>query len=162
MKTLYWTLAAIVAFSELSLAQSAEKKDTSAGSVNVSSATEKLAGAWHLVSMEEPGQDGKLTRITDRKGMLLYTRDGHMSVQIMFPKSESALSNDYVKDGYEASFGSYDVNAEAHTVTHHVEGSITPGLVGKDLTRVYQFSNGHLIIKSSRPDERWSVTWEHY
>jgi len=162
MKTLYWTLAAIVAFSELSLAQSAEKKDTSAGSVNVSSATEKLAGAWHLVSMEEPGQDGKLTRITDRKGMLLYTRDGHMSVQIMFPKSESALSNDYVKDGYEASFGSYDVNAEAHTVTHHVEGSITPGLVGKDLTRVYQFSNGHLIIKSSRPDERWSVTWEQY
>jgi hypothetical protein len=112
--------------------------------------------------MEEPGADGKLMRITDRKGMLLYTRDGHMSVQILFPKSESALSNDYVRSGYEASFGSYDVNEEAHTVTHHVEGSITPALVGKDLTRVYRFSDGHLIIQSSRPDEHWSVNWEHY
>jgi len=94
--------------------------------------------------------------------MLIYTRDGHMSVQLMLPKSESGVSNDYVQNGYEASFGSYEVNEEAHTVTHHVEGSITHGLVGKDLTRVYQFSDGRLIIKSSRPDEHWSVTWEHY
>ena len=75
-----------------------------------------------------------------------------MSVQIAFPKSESTLFNDYVQSGYEASFGSYDVNEDAHTVTHHVVGSITRGLVGKDLTRVYQFSDGHLIIKSSRSD----------
>jgi len=72
------------------------------------------------------------------------------------------VSNDYVKDGYEASFGSYDVNEEAHTVTHHVEGSITQALVGKDLPRLFQFSDGHLIIRSTRPDEYWSVTWEHY
>jgi hypothetical protein len=103
-----------------------------------------------------------LTRIATRKGMLLYTRDGHMSVQLMFPKSESTLSNDYVKDGYEASFGGYDVNEAAHTVTHHVQGSITGDLVGKDLTRAYQFSEGYLIIKSTRPDEHWSVAWEHY
>lgn len=112
--------------------------------------------------MEEQGTDGRVTRITGRKGMLIYTRDGHMSVQLMLPKSESGVSNDYVQNGYEASFGSYEVNEEAHTVTHHVEGSITHGLVGKDLTRVYQFSDGRLIIKSSRPDEHWSVTWEHY
>ena len=85
-----------------------------------------------------------------------------MSVQLMLPQSESGVSNDYVKDGYEASFGSYDVNEEAHTVTHHVEGSVTQGLVGKDLPRVFQFSDGRLIIKSTRPDEHWSVTWEHY
>jgi hypothetical protein len=80
----------------------------------------------------------------------------------VFPKSESALSNEYVQGGYEASFGSYEVNEESHTVTHHVEGSITRALVGKDLPRVYQFSDGHLIIKSARPDEHWSVAWEHY
>jgi hypothetical protein len=112
--------------------------------------------------MEEQGADGKMNHVNDRKGMLLYTRDGHMSVQIMYPKSESALSNDYVQGGYEASFGSYDVNEEAHTVTHHVEGSITRALVGKDLTRVCRFSERQLIIKSSRRDEHWSVAWEHY
>ncbi len=38
-----------------------------------------------------------------------------------------------------------------------------PFLVGKDLPRVYQFStDGQLVIKSVRPDEHWSVTWEHY
>ena len=94
--------------------------------------------------------------------MLLYTRDGHVSVQIMFPDSQSALSNDYVQNGYEASFGSYDVNEHLHTVTHHVMGSITRGLVGKDLPRAYQFSEGRLIITSTRPDEHWSVAWEHY
>ena len=149
------TLAAVVALNGFSLAQSSEKK------IGIS-VKERLIGAWRLASMEEPGPDGKLRRITDRKGMLIYTRDGHMSVQLMLPKSESAVSNDYVKDGYEASFGSYDVNEQAHTVTHHVEGSITEGLVGKDLPRAFQFSEGHLIIKSTRQDEHWSVTWEHY
>ncbi len=155
MKASIWrTFAAFVALGGVSLAQSADKKDDFE--------REKLIGAWRLVSMEEPGADGKLHRIIDRKGMLLYTRDGHMSVQVRYPKSESDISNDYVKDGYEASFGSYDVNEEAHTVTHHVQGSITPGLVGNDLTRVYQFSGARLIIKSARADEHWSVTWEHY
>lgn len=173
MKTLFcWPLAAALALGGSSQAQSAEKTDegpvparegsAKGSSAKESSARQKLIGAWRLAWMEEPGPDGKLIRITDRKGMLVYTRDGHISVQIMFPPSESAFSNDYVRNGYEGSFGSYDVNEEAHTVTHHVEGSITRALVGKDLTRVFQFSDGRLIIKSSRPDERWSVAWEHY
>lgn len=146
-------------------AQSAEKqkKDPSPDdSTKDSSAKQKLVGAWRLAWMEEPGPDGNLNRITNSKGMLVYTRDGRMSVQLMFPESESALSNDYVKDGYEASFGSYDVNEESHTLTHHVEGSITHKLVGKDLTRMFQFIDGRLIIKSTRSDEHWSATWEHY
>jgi hypothetical protein len=102
--------------------------------------------------------------IPQPKGMLIYTRDGHMSVQLMYPKSANAQSNEYVQDGYEASFGSYDVDEATHTLTHHVEGSITRDLlVGKDLPRVYQFTgDGHLIIRSARPDEHWSVTWDHY
>lgn len=49
-------------------------------------------------------------------------------------------------------------------MTHHVQGSNTRDLlVGKDLPRVYHFStNRRLVIRSARPDELWSVTWEHY
>ena len=73
--------------------------------------------------------------------MLIYTRDGHMSVQLMYPGSANALSNEYVQDGYEASFGSYDVDEATHTLTHHVQGSNTRDLlVGKDLPRVYRFT----------------------
>ena len=123
---------------------------------------EKLIGAWRLVSISGP--DGKLLTTGVPAGMLIYTRDGHMSVQLMYPKSENPLSNEYVQNGYEASFGSYDMNEATHTVTHHVQGANTGGrLVGKDLPRIYQFTaDGRLIIKPVRPDERWSVTWEHY
>ncbi len=158
MKVLYYgALAALVAIAGFTQDQSAQNEVASHAS-----AKEKLIGTWRLVSLEGPGADGKISRITDLKGMLVYTRDGHMSVQLMYPKSASGLSNDYVKNGYEASFGSYDVDEEAHTVTHHVEGSITEGLVGKDLPRIYQFSDGRLILKSPRPAEHWSVTWKHY
>jgi hypothetical protein len=151
------TLAAVATLGGLSKTQSPGGRDAGSGS-----ARDKLIGAWHLVSMEEPGAEGKLNHITDRQGMLIYTRDGHMSVQLMFPKWESGVSNDYVQNGYEASFGSYDVNEEAHTVTHHVVGSVTRGLVGKDLPRMFEFSGRQMIIKSIRPDEHWSVTWERY
>lgn len=153
-----WVSAVVVALSGISLAQSAAKKDAGPGSDK-----EKLIGAWHLVSISATGADAGQNPAAEIKGTLIYTRDGQMSVQLMYPESASALSNEYVLNGYEASFGSYDVDEAARTVTHHVQGSITHGLVGKDLTRVYRLTDdGQLIIKSARPAEHWSVTWEHY
>jgi Lipocalin-like domain len=125
---------------------------------------ERLIGAWQLVSLAVPAPDGKTTSVSHPAGMLTYTRDGHVSVQLMYPASESAISNEYVLNGYEASFGSYDVNEAKHIVTHHIQGANTRDLlVGKNLPRVYEFDNeGNLIIKSARSDEHWSVTWKHY
>ena len=136
--------------------------DSQAPSAPATPDKEKLVGAWHLASIVGP--DGKLVTAGVPVGMLIYTRDGHMSVQLMYPKSASSLSNEYVRNGYEASFGSYDINEATHTVTHHVQGSNTGDLlIGKDLPRIFQFSaDGRLVIRSARPDEHWSVTWEHY
>jgi hypothetical protein len=136
----------------------------SAQTANKTSAREILIGAWHLVHIDAPGADGKSMPVPQPKGVLIYTRDGHMSVQLMYPESANTLSNEYVLNGYEASFGSYDIDETARTVTHHVEASNTRDLlVGKDLPRKYEFTaDGHLIIRSTRPDEHWSVTWEHY
>ena len=96
--------------------------------------------------------------------MLIYTQDGHLSVQLMYPKSAGSLSNEYVRDGYEASFGSYTIDEKTHTLTHHVLGSVTgDALVGKDLPRIYTLTgDGHLVIRSANRDEHWSVTWQHY
>lgn len=150
---------AAVAISATALAQSALKQTT----VHASD-KKRLIGAWHLVHIESPRPDGMPVDIPQPTGMLIYTRDGHISVQLMYPRSAGALSNEYVHNGYEASFGSYHVDEKAHTVTHHVQGSITGNLlIGKDLPRVYQFTDdGRLIIRSARPDEHWSVTWKHY
>jgi lipocalin-like protein len=156
MRVLYsGALAIFVAISSLAQTQSTAKQHGD---------REKLIGAWRLAHIDSPGPDGKPSDIPQPKGMLIYTRDGHMSVQLMYPKSANAQSNQYVLDGYEASFGSYEVDEVTHTLTHHVQGSVTrERLVGKDLPRVYELTtDGRLIIKSARPDEHWSVTWEHY
>ena len=152
------TLVVAMAFSIFAQAQSAKKTSSSVG------AKEKLIGAWHLVHIDAPGPDGKSVPIPQPKGMLIYTRDGHMSVQLMYPESANSLSNEYVLNGYEASFGSYYVDENARTVTHHVQGSNTRDLlVGKDLPRKYEFTaDGNLIIRSAKADEHWFVTWEHY
>jgi hypothetical protein len=157
MKTiLLVTLALVVAACGFSQAQSAGKKDVPG------SDRERLIGAWRLASITGPDGNPVMTGVP--VGMLIYTRDGHMSVQLMYSKSASALSNEYVRNGYEASFGSFDMNEANHTVTHHVQGSNTGELlVGKDLPRVYQFATERrLIIKPVRPDEHWSVAWERY
>jgi hypothetical protein len=137
---------------------------TTAGQTGAAAKSDKdrLIGAWRLAAIA--GADGRPVSAGLPIGMLIYTSDGHLSVQLMYPKSAATLSNQYVHDGYEASFGSYDINESTHTLTHHVMGSNTGDLlVGKDLPRIYQFSeNGNLIIKSAQQDEHWSVRWEHY
>lgn len=154
MKTLPW----IVVATAVILAGARAQSHTSPSARNV------LIGAWHLVRIDAPGPDGKMTSGPQPQGMLIYTRDGHMSVQLMYPKTANSPDNEYVLGGYEASFGSYSVNEAKHFVTHHVQGSVTRDLlVGKDLPRVYQLTDdGHLIIRSADSREHWSVTWEHY
>lgn len=125
---------------------------------------ERLIGAWHLVHIHSSGANGAETDAPQPLGMLVYSRDGHVSVQLMYPKPQHDLNNQYVRDGYEASFGSYEVDEATHTLTHHVQGANTGDLlIGKDLSRIYQFTHdGHLLIRSARSDEHWSVEWEHY
>lgn len=144
MKILYGgALVTVVALAGLTRAQTA--KQTGDGDI----AKERLIWAWYLVHMDVSGPDGKPMSIPQPKGMLIYTRDGHMSVQLMYSRSANARSNEYVKDRYEASFGSYDVDEATHMLTHHVQGSITRDLiVGKDLPRI---SPGTGAWSSSRP-----------
>ena len=124
----------------------------------------RFVGAWRLVWLEEEGGDGNIHR-ADCAGLLVYTRDGHMSVQVMY-RNPQAGSNaapvQYAQGGYEASFGTYQIDESAHTFTYHVEGALVRTLVGKDLPRAFELSGKQLIVKSTRPEEHWRVAWEHY
>jgi Lipocalin-like domain len=156
MKSLYaGALVILAAALSLAPAQSANQKRGD---------REKLIGAWHLVHIESPGTNANEAGSPQPAGMLIYSRDGHFSVQLMYPQPEHDLNNQYVREGYEASFGSYDMDEATHTLTHHVQGSNTGDLiVGKNLPRIYQFTkDGRLIIRPAQSDERWSVVWERY
>jgi len=124
---------------------------------------DQFVGAWRLVWLEEPDADGKINK-ADCTGLLVYTREGHMSVQVMYrsPQAGSgAAPVQYAQGGYEASFGTYEIN-DAHTFTFHVEGALVRTLIGKDLKRVYELSGKQLIVKSPDPNEHWRVAWERY
>jgi Lipocalin-like domain len=123
---------------------------------------DRFVGAWRLAWLEEEGADGKIHR-ADCTGLLVYTRDGHMSVQVMYRNPQAgtnAAPVQYAQGGYEASFGTYKIDEPAHSFTYHVEGALVRPLIGKDLTRVYEFSGKLLIVRSSSPDEHWRVAWQ--
>ncbi len=124
----------------------------------------RFVGAWRLVWMEEPAADGKVHR-ADCTGMFVFTREGRASVQVMYRSPEPGTPGgpvQYAQGGYEASFGRYEVDEAAHTFTYHVEGALVRSLVGKDLVRSFELSGGQMIVRSSNPNEKWRVAWEHY
>ena len=124
----------------------------------------RFVGAWRLAWLEGEGADGKIHR-ADSTGLLVFTRDGHMSVQVMErnPQAQTpAGPEQYSQGGYEASFGTYEIDESTHTFTFHVEGALVRSLIGKDLPRAFEFSGRQLLVKSTRPEEHWRVAWEHY
>ena len=154
-RTVGWMVTLLVALATSGTAKEAKK----ASSNGVRS---QLIGAWRLVWDEDAETSGKMVRLNET-GIIMYTNDGHMAVQIRTHGSRS--SNDpvqYEKGGYESYYGTFTVNKKDHSVTHHVENALVQSLIGKDLTRVYEFSGKQLILHSSRADEHWRICWEKY
>jgi hypothetical protein len=88
-----------------------------------------------------------------------------MAVQLMRvdPPRSSTLSssspvqpknNTDTSSGYDAYFGTYTVDTVAHTVTHHVEGALSPGDVGRSITRHFHLEASELTLSfdTSAPD----------
>ena len=132
--------------------------------VDTDNIRDRFVGAWRLARLEEPDARGKIHQ-ADCTGLLVYTRDGHMSVQVMYRKPQSNKSSaaavQYAQGGYEASYGRYEID-DTHSFIFHVEGALVRTLVGKDLKRVYELSGNQLIVKSPDPNEHWRVAWERY
>jgi len=125
---------------------------------------DQFVGAWRLAWLEEQGADGKIHR-ADCTGLLVYTRDGHMSVQVMYRNPQAgtnAAPVQYAQGGYEASYGTYEIDESARAFTFHVEGALVRTLIGKDLPRAFELSGKQLLVKSTHPEEHWKVAWEHY
>ena len=61
--------------------------------------------------------------------------------------------------GYLAYFGTYTVDEQARTVTHHRKANINPGQVGDDVVRAYVFeSNDRLVLTPAGSTNK--IVWE--
>ena len=122
------------------------------------SAKEMLFGTWKLVSSVGHWSDGRVTYPygENPEGMLVYDAQGHFSGQIQGQGRPLFESGNLLKgapeeikaafEGYVAYYGTYEVNEEAASLTHHVQGSLFPNWVGNTQTRLYEFKDEKLSL----------------
>ncbi|HWU03053.1 MAG TPA: lipocalin-like domain-containing protein [Novosphingobium sp.] len=106
------------------------------------------------MAVEQPAPDGTVQKI-ECPGLLTFTGDGHMALQLMQPES---TANAYSHGGYEATFGTFRMTGKEQ-FTYHIAGSLVRDLVGKDLPRRFRITGKTLEIRSTRADEHWRVIW---
>jgi len=150
-------LSLFLCITAVSLSARSRQQDRAA----LSSIEDQFVGAWRLAWLEEPDGERHVHK-ADCTGLLVFTRDGHMSVQVMYrnPQAGSqAGPAQYAQGGYEASFGTYKIDEATHTFTFHVEGAMVRSLVGRELARSFELSGGQLIVKSTDAKERWRAAW---
>jgi len=134
--------------------------------------SKELAGTWKLVSCEARSSKGEATYVygKDPAGMLMYDSRGNMSVLVMRRNRPKFVSGELMKgtpkeikaafEGSLAYCGTYEINEEKETVTHHVEGSTFPNWVGTDLVRFFEYSRYLLMLSTPRMpvgDDYWVV-----
>jgi len=119
----------------------------------------KIQGTWWLLSREDHTSDGE-RRIDpilgpDPLGILVYANN-YFSAQFMKrERSADSVSqptaagqnNTSAIGGYDAYFGTYEVNKETNQVAHTLVGSINPANVGITVYRDLQADGDKLTIK---------------
>jgi hypothetical protein len=121
---------------------------------------DEFVGTWELVSAEARRSDGQITYPFGRDvvGTLSYDTNGNMSMQMMRSDRPAFAVGDFQKGapeeikaafkGFLSYFGTYEINEQEGTVTHHVKGSSFPNWGGSDQTRVFEFSGNRLTLRT--------------
>jgi hypothetical protein len=121
----------------------------------------ELIGTWKFKSMILKADSGKTVYPygEDLFGMLIYTQNGYMSALLMDPDRKRFASDDLktgtpdeIKQAYEkfdAYCGTYAIDEEKGTVTHHTGGAKFPNWVGTDQVRYFELKGNTLYIKAT-------------
>ena len=126
-------------------------------------AARKITGAWRYIGTTVDGVP-RAGRGANPSGMIVYTAGGHMSVQIApdveRKKAGAVMTPDEARIAvadYIAYFGTYTIDENSGTVTHHRQATLQPGDRG-DLVRKYEFASDRLILRP--PNSKQEITWE--
>jgi hypothetical protein len=125
----------------------------------------QLIGSWRLVSRESRRANGEVETDPGLSavplGVLIYDQSGHVAAQLsrrdrtvamIGEECQTAAATKGTPDtaqtilGYDAYFGTYQINEQESIVTHHLEAAIFPGDVGKDIKRHFTVSGDRLTI----------------
>lgn len=124
------------------------------------SVEQQLVGTWFLVSDVATRPDGTpLEPFGDNpKGILMFDRMGHFSIQYSGDARRKVASNDRLRGtpeedkanakGTQAYYGTYSVDAAGRTLTFHVERNSFPNWDNTDLKRTITLAGDEL---------KWSI-----
>jgi hypothetical protein len=122
----------------------------------------KLIGSWRYVGTRIDGR--AWDRGAHPKGMIYYGPHGEMAVQVAPDvkrnRAGAAMTAEEARialTDYIAYFGTYTIDEQAGTVTHHRLDSIQPGDSG-DLVRRCEFDGDRLVLRP--PNSTMEVSWE--
>ena len=141
----------------------------------------KFIGVWKLVSgVAKHDVTGAVRYPWGEKpvGRLSYDEAGRVFAQLMNPSrrsvggaanrgSASAIGSASAEDmremltGFNAYFGTFDIDEPSKTVIHHVQSALIPSWVGTDQRRKYEFSSkDELIILNTASQEAYRLVWQ--
>jgi hypothetical protein len=134
---------------------------------------QRLIGSYKLISYIGYDQNGVERRMPYTSGQISYDAAGRMSAQLMgedrptFAPGSRATEADRAAaySSYISYYGHYEIDAEKSIVTHHVEGSITPSMVGAAMPRYYELSaDGGTLFLSTKTGDRVTgkLRWDRY
>jgi hypothetical protein len=141
----------------------------------------KFIGVWKLVSgVAKHEVTGAVRYPWGEKpvGRLSYDEAGRVFAQLMNPNrrsvggaanrgSASAIESASAEEmremltGFNAYFGTFDVDEQSKTVIHHLQSALIPSWVGTDQRRQYEFSGkDELIILNTASQEAYRLVWQ--
>lgn len=141
------------------------------GTLMATAQSASIVGTWALTAAEKILPDG--TRSSDyganARGLVIFTADGHYSVQIYRADRLKFSSGDKLKgtaeEYKEASlsmsvhFGTYSVDPVTHTITFHLNRSSFPNQDDTTQVRPYEMNGNELSWKvAARPDGSIPIT----
>jgi hypothetical protein len=133
----------------------------------------RFIGTWKLVNIEQRNAKGEVIAPTpaapgNRTGYLIYDPAGYMAVSIMpvgrKKYADAQPTADEAKAaiaGYAAYFGTFTINEADKSVTHHLQGSLNPGMA-PDQKRFFELAGNRLTLKppAAANGNQSRLTWE--
>lgn len=130
-----------------------------------------IAGTWVLAAADRLLPDG--TRVSDYgdnpRGLVIFTADGHYSVQVYRADRLKFSSGDKLKGtpeeykeaslGMSVHFGRYTVDPVKHTISFQIERASFPNWDNTNQVRSYEMNGDELSWKvPARPDGSIPIT----
>ena len=141
----------------------------------------KFIGVWKLTSGVAKHEVTGAVRYPWGKnpvGRLSYDEAGRVFAQLMNPGrrtvggvsnrgAAAAIASSSADDmremltGFNAYFGTFDIDQAAGTVIHHLVSALIPSWVGSDQRRRYEFSSaGELILLNAASGADYRLVWQ--